>query len=187
MKKVLTVLMLAAMVLSVGCGNKVEEAKQEAASEVQEAAADVKDAAAKVEQKAAEVTGNAPATATVDEKFSLGGVSPGMSVDEAEKILGTPTAQLDDDEFTFANGLTVDVEMNAVEEIKIRQAGVKTGAGVEVGMTEQNMIDAYGPAEVTENDDGVVEHKYYSGDRRIKLKFDVSNGTIVEIKCSLRD
>ncbi|MBR3497684.1 MAG: hypothetical protein IKO05_01675 [Selenomonadaceae bacterium] len=186
MKKVLTVLMLAAMVLSVGCGNKVEEAKQEAASEVQEAAADVKDAAAKVEQKAAQVTGNAPAT-TVDEKFSLGGISPGMSVEEAEKILGTPTAQLDDDEFTFANGLTVDVEMNAVEEIKIRQAGVKTGAGVEVGMTEQNMIDAYGPADVTENDDGVVEHKYYSGDRRIKLKFDVSNGTIVEIKCSLRD
>ena len=178
--------MVAAMVLSAGCGNKVEEAKQEAAHEVQEAAADVKDAAAKVEQKAAEVTGNAPATA-VDAKFSLGGISPGMSVDEAEKILGAPTAQHDDDEFTFANGLMVDVEMNAVEEIKIRQAGVKTGAGVEVGMTEQNMIDAYGRAEVTENDDGVVEHKYYSGDRRIKLKFDVSNGTIVEIKCSLRD
>lgn len=185
MKKILTVLMLAAMALSVGCGNKVEEAKQEAASEVQEAAADVKDAAAKVEQTAAQVTGNA--TAAVDEKFSLGGVSPGMNVDEAEKILGAPTAQHDDDEFTFANGLTVDVEMNAVEEIKIRQAGVKTGAGVEVGMTEQDMINAYGPAEVTENDDGVVEHKYFSGDRRIKLKFDVSNGTIVEIKCSLRD
>lgn len=187
MKKVLTVLMVATMVLSVGCGNKVEEAKQEAKHEVQEAAADVKDAAAKVEQKATEVTGNAPATAAVDAKFSLGGISPGMSVDEAEKILGTPTAQLDDDEFTFANGLIVDVEMNAVEEIKIRQAGVKTGAGVEIGMTEQNMINAYGPAEVTENDDGVVEHKYYSGDRRIKMKFDVSNGTIVEIKCSLRD
>ena len=185
MKKILTVLMLAAMALSVGCGNKVEEVKQEAASEVQEVAADVKDAAAKVEQTAAQVTGNAPVA--VDEKFSLGGVSLGMSVDEAEKILGAPTAQHDDDEFTFANGLMVDVEMNAVEEIKIRQAGVKTGAGVEVGMTEQDMINAYGPAEVTENDDGVVEHKYYSGDRRIKLKFDVSNGTIVEIKCSLRD
>ena len=57
MKKFLTVLMLAAMILSVGCGNKVEEVKQEAAS-------DVKDAATKVEQKAAEVTGTAPTTST---------------------------------------------------------------------------------------------------------------------------
>ena len=54
-------------------------------------------------------------------------------------------------------------------------------------MTEQNMIDACGRADVTENDDGVVEHKYYSGDRRIKMTFDVSNGSIVEIKSSLRD
>ena len=187
MKKFFAVLISAAMILSVGCGNKVEEVKQEAASEVQEAASDVKDAACKVEQKAAEIAGTAPASGNVDEKFSLGKVAPGMSFDEAKKILGEPTSQHDDDEFTFANGLMIDVERNIVEEIKIRQAGVKTGQGVEVGMTEQNMIDAYGRAEVTENDDGIVEHKYYSGDRRIKLEFDVSNGTIVEIKCSLRD
>ena len=185
MKKFLTALMLAAVMIS-GCGNKVEEVKQEAVTEVQEAAADVKDAAVMVEQTAAQVTGTAPTT-TVDEKFSLGGVSPGMTVDEAERILGAPTAQHDDDEFTFANGLMVDVEGPFVEEIKIRQAGVKTGAGVEVGMTEQDMINAYGPAEITEYDDGVVEHKYFSSDRRIKLKFDMLNSKIVEIKCSLRD
>ena len=185
MKKFLTALMLAAVMIS-GCGNKVEEVKQEAVTEVQEAAADVKDAAVMVEQTAAQVTGTAPTT-TVDEKFSLGGVSPGMTVDEAERILGAPTAQHDDDEFIFANGLMVDVEGPFVEEIKIRQAGVKTAAGVEVGMTEQDMINAYGPAEITEYDDGVVEHKYFSSDRRIKLKFDVSNGKIFEIKCSLRD
>ena len=179
MKKFLTVLMLAAMILSVGCGNKVEEVKQEAAS-------DVKDAATKVEQKAAEVTGTAPTTSNVDEKFSLGGISPGMNFDEAKKILGNPTSQHDDDEFTFANGLMIDVEKNIVEEIKIRQSGVSAG-GVEVGMTEQNLINAYGNAEATENDDSIVEHKYYSGDRRIKLEFDVSNGVIVEIKCSLND
>lgn len=186
MKKFLAVSVLAAMALSVGCGNKVEEVKQEAVSEVQEAASDVKDAAAKVEQKAAEVAGTAPAASNVDSKFSLGGVSPGMSFDEAKKILGEPTAQHDNDEFTFANGLMIDVEMNIVEEIKIRQSGVKTAGGVEVGMTEQNMIDAYGTG-LTENDDDVVEHKYYSGDRRIKLTFEVSNGSIVEIKSSLRD
>ena len=185
MKKFLAVSVLAVMALSVGCGNKVEEVKQEAVSEVQEAASDVKDAAAKVEQKAAQVADTAP-TSNVDSKFSLGGISPGMTFDEAKKILGEPTSQHDDDEFTFANGLMIDVEGNVVEEVKIRQSGVKTAGGVEVGMTEQNMIDAYG-AGLTENDDGVVEHKYYSGDRRIKLTFDVSNGSIVEIKCSLRD
>ena len=183
MKKVFAILMAAAMLLSVGCGNKVEEVKQEAASEVKEVADDVKDAAAKVEQKAAEVAGETP---NVDQKFSIGGISPGMSFDEAKKILGEPN-QYDDDEFAFANGLRVDVEGNIVEEIKIRQAGVKTSSGVEVGMTEQNMIDAYGRADSAEDDDGVVEHKYYSGDRRIKLTFDVSNGTIVEIKSSIRD
>ena len=87
----------------------------------------------------------------------------------------------------IAKDLMIDAEKNIVEEIKIRQAGVKTAGGVEVGMTEQNLIDAYGRAEVTENDDGVVEHKYFSGDRRIKLEFNVSNGKIVEIKCSLND
>ena len=186
MKKFFAAIMLAAMILSVGCGNKVEDVKQEAATEVKDAAAEVKDAAAKVEQKAAEVAGTAP-TATVDEKFSLGGIFPGMTFDEAKKILGEPTAQHDDDEFTFANGLMIDAEKNIVEEIKIRQAGVKTAGGVEVGMTEQNLIDAYGRADSAENDDGIVEHKYYSGDRRIKLEFNVSNGTIVEIKCSLND
>ena len=179
MKKFLAAIMLATMILSAGCGDKAEDVKQEAASEV-------KDAAAKVEQTAAQIAGT-PTNATIDEKFSLGGVAPGMSFDEAKKILGEPTAQHDDDEFTFANGLMVDVERNAVEEIKIRQAGAKTGAGVEVGMTEQNLIDAYGRADSTGNDDGVVEHKYYSGDRRIKLEFNVSSGTIVEIKCSLND
>ena len=179
MKKVFAILMTAAMLLSVGCGEKVEDVKQEAKSEVQ-------DTAAKVEQKAAEVVVETP-TSNVDEKFSIGGISPGMNFDEVKKILGEPTAQHDNDEFTFANGLIIDVEGNVVEEIKILQAGVKTSGGVEVGMTEQNLIDAYGRADSTENDDGVVEHKYYSGDRRIKLEFDVSNGSIVEIKCSLND
>ena len=85
MKKFLAAMMLASMILSVGCGNKVEETKQEAASEVKEAANDVKDAAAKVEQKAAEVAGT-PTNATVDEKFSLGGIFPGMNFDEAKKF-----------------------------------------------------------------------------------------------------
>ena len=63
MKKFLAAIMLASMILSVGCGNKVEEAKQEAV-------ADVKDAAAKVEQKAAEVAGTSPIN-NVDRRIKL--------------------------------------------------------------------------------------------------------------------
>ena len=174
MKKFLATLFAATLLIS-GCGDKAEDVKSDATK--------VEDAATKIEQKAAQIA----QTPTVDEKFSLGGISPGMTFDEAKKILGEPTAQHDGDEFTFANGLMIDVEMNSVEEIKIRQAGVKTGAGVEVGMTEQNLIDAYGRANATEDDDGLVEHKYFSGDKLTKLEFDVSNGSIVEIKCSLND
>lgn len=179
MKKVLVPVMLAAMLLSTGCGGvaqEVNEARHEVAEEVQEAKNDVT-------QTVNQITGQ---SANVDAKFSLGGIFPGMNFDEAKKILGEPTAQYDEDEFAFSNGLTVDVEFNNIEEIKLRQAGIKTAQGIEVGMPEQSVIDAYG-AGLTEHDDGLVEHKYYSDDNRLKLKFYSSNGVIVEIKSSLRD
>lgn len=187
MKKIFAALMTATMILSAGCGEKVEDVKKDAAGTVEQTAADVASKTPTNDKVAPTNSTVAPTNGNVDEKFSLEGISPGMNFDEVKQILGEPVSQHDDDEFTFANGLMIEVERNIVEEIKIRQAGVKTAGGIEVGMTEQNLIDAYGRANSTENDDGVVEHKYYSGDRRLKMKFDVSNGTIVEIKCSLRD
>ena len=153
MKKILAAAMLAAMILTAGCGDKVEEAKKEAASEVQEAAS-------KVEQKAAEVAGNTPATAKADSKISIGGIYPGMSFDEAKKILGEPVTS-DDDEFIFANGLKLDVEGGVVEEIKTTTSGIKTAQGVEVGMMEYAIDEFCGAADKVEtDDDGEIEYKY---------------------------
>ena len=170
MKKLFATLILAAMILSTGCGNKSENPAPPA------------------EQKPT-VSTPAPSANSSAEKFSIGGISPGMSLDEAKKIFGEPTSA-HDDEFTFANGLRVETEgllNGTIESIEIRQAGVATGAGVAVGMTEQDLANAYGKPDSTENDDGKIEHKYFSGDRRIKLEFDVAGGVITEIKCSLDD
>lgn len=170
MKKFFATLILAAMILSTGCGSSNETP------------------APPVEQKPAAAINTTVANSPA-EKFSVGGISPGMSFDDAKKILGEPTAT-HDDEFTFANGLLVETDgvLNGkIESVKIRQAGVSTGAGVAVGMTEQDLANAYGKPDSTENDDGKIEHKYFSGDRRIKLEFDVSGGVITEINCSLVD
>lgn len=175
MKKILAAAMLAAMILMAGCGDKVEEAKKEAASEVQEAAS-------KVEQKAAEVASNTPATAKTDSKISIGGIYPGMSFDEAKKILGESVTS-DDDEFIFANGLKLDVEGGVVEEIKTTTSGIKTAQGVEVGMMEYAIDEFCGAADKVEtDDDGEVEYKYYSGDKKSEVVYTVRNDLITEIK-----
>ena len=171
MKKFFATLILAAMVLSTGCGSSNENS------------------ASPAEQKPAASVNTSPANSP-DAKFSIGGISPDMSLDDAKKILGEPTSAHDDDDVTFANGLLVETDglLNGkIESVKIRQAGVSTGAGVAVGMTEQDLANAYGKPDSTENDDGKIEHKYFSGDRRIKLEFDVVNGVITEINCSLDD
>ena len=170
-KKTFALLMLASMLLASGCGNKAEETP-----------------APPAEQKPAAST-NAPTAPAAAEKFSIAGIAPGMSLDDAKKILGEPTAVHDNDEFTFANGLIVETDDfgKGIEEIKISQPNVPTGAGVAVGMTEQDLANAYGKPDSTENDNGKIEHKYYSSDRRIKIEFDAINGVITEIKLSVND
>ena len=193
MKKYFALLMIAATILSAGCGNKVAEVKQEAAEEVHEAVTDVKKTADKVDRKVAEVAGTTPTTGTapaanIDQQVLLGGVAPGMTLDQVKQVLGEPTSVHDGDEFTFSNGVMVDLDdFGKVEEVKTYQAGVKTAGGISVGMTEQNLTAAYGAPAVTENDDGMIEYKYFSRDGSVKVKFYISNGTIVEIKSSLRD
>lgn len=168
MKKFFVTLILAAMILSTGCGSSNETS------------------APPVESKPAVSTPASPANSPAD-KFSIGGISPGMSLDDAKKVLGEPTSTHDDDEFTFANGLELELDNGRVTDIKIRQAGVSTGGGVAVGMSEQDLANAYGKPDSTDNDDGKIEHKYFSGDGRIKLEFGVVNGIITEISCSLDD
>ena len=124
-----------------------------------------------------------------DNKFSLGGIYPGMSFDEVKKILGEPSKQIDDDEFVFSNGLAIEIKKfnNVVEKIKTHQSGVTSGAGVYVGMTEKNLLDIYGSPDAFKKDDGKTEYKYFSADRKYKIEFEMNNGVISKIKSKLHD
>ena len=191
MKKVLIILS-ALIFFSAGCGDAstaVNDVKKDAAEKVQETASEVKETAEKIEQKAAVVAGGEKSAQNVTEKFSLGGIYPGMTLSEVKNILGEPVSRHDDDEFIFSNGIIVEIEKHSdiVEKIQTHQAGVATGAGVAVGMTEQNLIDAYGAADKVENHGGKVEHKYHSADRLLKIEFEIRNGIISEIEIQLDD
>ena len=191
MRKILAMLATASLLLT-GCGDAstaVDNVKKEAAEKVQETAGEVKNVAEKVEQKAATIKGEEKSVKNVAEKFSLGGIYPGMSLEEVKNILGEPASSHDDDEFVFANGLFVEIDKhsNVVEEIQTNRAGIATGAGIEVGMNEQKLIEIYGAADYVENHDGKIEHKYQSADGLFKIEFEIWNGVISEIKIELDD
>lgn len=137
-------------------------------------------AVAPVKVEAAQIT---------DSKFSIGGVSLGMSLGEVKNILGEPARQLDDDKFIFSNGLIIEIKKldNTVEEIKIYQSGVATGAGVSVGTSEKDLISIYGTPDSVEKDDGETEYKYYSSDKSCKIKFELKNAFVSRIKSSMHD
>ena len=190
MKNIFTVIFFAAFVfLSAGCGdnspqtaveNKVEEVKKDVAAKVQ-------DTANEVSQKAGEIAGNSGGSASAE--VSLGGISPGMTLEEVKKVLGEPVSSHDHDEFTFSNGLMVEMDdhRNVVEEIKTKAAGAFAANGIEVGTAEQKLLESFGNPERKEFDDGATEYKYFSSDRTKKIVFKVYNGAISEIKCELDD
>ena len=189
MKNVFAIIFFAAFIfLSAGCGsdsaqnaveNKVEEVKKDAASKVQ-------DVANEVSQKAGEVA-NSGGSSTPAQEVSLGGISPGMTLDEVKNILGEPVSSHDHDEFNFGNGLIVELDdhRNIVKEIKTKFEGFSAAKGISIGMTEQNLLESFGNPERTDFDDGATEYKYFSSDRRQKIVFKVYNGKITEIKCEL--
>lgn len=202
MKKSFALLMLVALIMA-GCGSntadgvkkdaqetaqkveqKVDEAKSDATAKVNE----VKQDAANVASAAAQKLGNAPADVK-GRIIALEGVKPGMTLDEVKQILGEPVSTHDDDEFTFANGLIVETnDVGKVDSVKITKAGIKTPEGLEVGMADSAVKEYCGPAdEIDNDDDGEVEYKYYSSDRKSKIVYTTRNGTITEIKCSLND
>ena len=184
MKKKFAMLTCASLIVfSAGCSdasNAVDNVKTEVTSQVQETAGEI-------EPNVVSVRGQT--VQNVDEKFSIGKIFPGMTFDEAKKILGEPSTVLDHDEFAFSNGLIIEVSKvgNFVEEIKIRQAGVSTGLGISVGMTEKDLIATYGRADSVDHDDGKVEYKYRSNDRKVKIEFEIRNDIISEIKTKIDD
>lgn len=187
MKNIFAIIFFAAFIfLSAGCGNetatvenKVEEVKQDAALKVQ-------DVANEVSQKAGEIA-NGGNNSTFTEKISVGGISPGMTFEEVKNILGEPVSSHDDEEFSFSNGVFIEMDdhRNIVKEIKARQEGISAGGGVAIGMTEQNLLDSYGTPTRKEFDGGATEYKYSSGNKKIVFK--VYNDKITEIKCELDD
>ena len=122
--------------------------------------------------------------------IALGGVHPGMSVDEAVAVYGQATYRGDD--AYFQNGVKADLDdfnRNLIEELKIARpgTGVATPAGIAIGSPENAITEAYGQPDKMEYDDGKNEYTYYASDSRMKLKIEAMNGSVVKIKCDLYD
>ena len=208
MKKTLALLMLAAMLISTGCGSntadgvkkdaqeaqqkveqkvddakaKADQAKKDATQKVDEAKKDAatvaNDAAQKVEQVAENIKGRL---------IALEGVKPGMTLDEVKKIFGEPTSTSGDN-VTFGNGLTVETnDAGKVNDVRVTQAGIRTPEGVEVGMADSALNEYCGPADKIDIEgDGEVDYKYFGVDGMSQVTYTTRNGIITEIKCSLK-
>ena len=123
-------------------------------------------------------------------EIALGGVAPGMSIDEAVAVYGQATYRGDD--AYFPNGVKADLDdfnRNLIEELKINQpgSGVATPAGIAINSPEGDIVKAYGEPDKMEYDDGKNEYTYYASDSRKKLKINAKNGVVVKIKCDLYD
>ena len=208
MKKTLALLMLAAMLISTGCGSntadgvkkdaqeaqqkveqkvddakaKADQAKKDATQKVDEAKKDAatvaNDAAQKVEQVAENIKGRL---------IALEGVKPGMTLDEVKKIFGEPTSTSGDN-VTFGNGLTVETnDAGKVNDVRVTQAGIRTPEGVEVGMADSALNEYCGPADKIDIEgDGEVDYKYFGVDGMSQVTYTTRNGIITVIECSLK-
>ena len=87
MKKTLALLMLAAMLMSTGCGNKVEDAAKDAQQKVEQTATEAKDAAAQKADEAKDAASKAAddAAAKVDEAKDAATQKAGEVKDAAEQ------------------------------------------------------------------------------------------------------
>lgn len=212
MKKTLALLMLAAMLISTGCGNntadgvkkdaqeaaqkveqKVDDAKKDAEAKADQAKADAEKTVDQAKQDAANVANDAAqkveqvAENIKGRIIALEGVKPGMTLDEVKAIFGEPTAT-DGDDVTFGNGLTVETnDAGKVDDVRVTQAGIRTPEGVEVGMADYALNEYCGPADKVDVDgDGEVEYKYFGVDGMSQVTYTTRNGIITEIKCSLK-
>ena len=214
MKKALAMLMLAAMILSTGCGNNaMDGAKkdaQEAAQKVEQTANEAKDAAnAKVDEaKDAANKAADTATAKVDEVKSeaenvandvkdalavegrtvaLGGLMPGStSLEDIQAMFGEATS-VEGKVMTFVNGLKVTLDdANKVKEISTTGDSFDTPEGMYVGASEYSLNEYCGPADAVRQISGGAEYEYFSGDKKSKVVYTAENGLISKITCSLK-
>lgn len=193
MKKTLALLMLAAMLLSTGCGNNaMDGAKkdaQEAAQKVEEKANEAKDAASakvdkakdkadeikqdaaakvdemtgEVEEKIDEVSESADRIREAMEEISFEGIAPGFSLDEVKAAYGEPVST-SGEELIFENGAIINVDSNKkVKSVRLTTDELETPAGISVGMSEYALNDVYGTADAVKQIAGGVEYEYHFG------------------------
>lgn len=207
MKKTLALLMLAAMILSTGCGNQAQDAAKDAQQKVEQKAGEAKDAANKAaddaSKKADEMKADADkmasdAAAKVDEMASdmtsimneraiaLGGVMPGTSVDDLKAKFGEAIS-VEGNTMTFADGLKVVLdEAKKVKSISTTANAFDTPEGVYVGASEYSLNDYCGPADNVRVANGIAEYEYNSGDKKSVVVYKAQDGVITEIICSLK-
>lgn len=126
------------------------------------------------------------ASATLEAgKVIVGGIFPGMTVNQLIDGFGQPTYR-DGDDWTYRN-FTVDIEGGIVEKVSTRSNDMPTPEGVRVGQAADVLNHTYGAADKVDYDDGGVEYEYYSIDGSKKIEFTVMNGVITKISCSIRD
>ena len=212
MKKILAALMLAAMVLSAGCGNnamdgakkdaqeaaaKVDEAKNEAAAKVDEAK---NEAAAKVDEMKsdanakmdamksdAETMANDMASMMNERVVALSGLMPGTAtVEDIEAKFGEAIST-EGNTMTFADGLKVVLDgAKKVKSISTTSESFDTPEGMYVGAYEYSLNDLCGPADNIRVANGIAEYEYNSGDKKSVTIYKAQDGFITEIVCSLK-
>ena len=173
---------------------KAEEMKSDAAAKVDEAkdAANkaAEDANAKVDEMKsdAEKMAGDMKNAMASRVAALNGIMPGASIDDLKAQFGEATSTAGD-VMTFANGLKVkfDDASKKVKEISTTDSTFTTPEGMYVGADEYLLNEYCGPAdEVEKDDDGEVEYKYFSSDKKSEVVYTSKNGIITEITCAVK-
>ena len=118
-------------------------------------------------------------------KVIVGGVFPGMTVNQLISNFGQPNYR-DGDDWAYQD-FQVDIEGGVVEKVSTYSTAMPTPEGVRVGQPSSVLNTAYGAANVVDYDDGGVEYEYISTDHLKKIEFKVFNGVITKITCKFND
>ena len=172
--------------------DKAAEIKDDAEAKVDDAkdkAAEIKDDAAtkvdEVKEQVEELTNEATSTIT-ERVVTLGGLMPGVSVEDVKAMFGEPTST-EGNVLTFADGLKVILDgAQKVKSISTMVETFDTNDGMYVGADEYLLNEYCGPADSVNKITNGAEYKYNSGDKKSVVVYKAENGIITEITCSLK-
>lgn len=160
---------------------KVEETKEASIEAADEAAKKAAETKADIAAKAEEVT-----VAANEKVIALGGLMPGVSVEDVQAMFGEPT-NTEGNVLTFADGLKVVLDgAKKVKSISTMVDAFETTEGMYVGASEYSLNDNCGPADAVRKIDRGAEYEYNSGDKKSVVIYKAQDGVITEIICSLK-